>query len=198
MNLICKWKWKRKSMLARRCLGTIIRNTGLNFCVELGKWLTPEAQYVAMGFPVTLTQQIMSGSICHVSKLVEENDQVVTDCVFMPRKRTRRSLTHQVGNSMHVNSVGAAMFMMVLFCPSLGDRQERQFPNDQATKAWYLPGGGWVGNRGLGISHISSSSSSSSAPPAAPAIAWEEAQVHAAAAAARALLNAHDVAALLA
>jgi hypothetical protein len=99
----------------RLCLGTIIRNTGINFCVAQDMWLPPQTQYLAMGFPITLQQQVMTGSRCHCSRIAPEEDDY-------PSSRTQKSLRTQCGNSMHINSIGAAMFMTFLLMPSLGRR----------------------------------------------------------------------------
>jgi hypothetical protein len=116
---------------ARRDLGTIIRNTGINYSLARNTWLTPECQYVAMGFPVTSDQQMLTNSTCHVSRVRGERPAELDDHVdiTIPDSRTQKSKRTQVGNSMHINSIGSSMFLFVLMFPSVGKRTTSTTPS---------------------------------------------------------------------
>ena len=109
----------------RGCLATIIRNTGINFeqfphsmsttdgdgpVAQVPRWMYAREQAFSMGFPISRMQQgVAHGARCCFSESVP-----------VPPSRTRRSMTNQIGNSMHVNSIGAADMLAVLVAPGLG------------------------------------------------------------------------------
>ena len=85
-------------------LHTLRKGMGLTWLPPLRRWMTPLEQYVAMGFPVTQESIIAYRGV---------------DCMFArgfagssPR-RSRNSMCMQLGNAMHVNSMGSVVFCAV-------------------------------------------------------------------------------------
>eukprot|EP00969_Alexandrium_andersonii_P370316 15477006-Alexandrium_andersonii.AAC.1 len=65
-----------------------------------------------MGFPVNATAAEACGTSCHMAR----------DAPNVPVTRSHRSQTHQIGNAMHVNSVGSILLLVALKFPMLGEK----------------------------------------------------------------------------
>jgi site-specific DNA-cytosine methylase len=110
----------------RNNLNTIMKNVGIMFLPEFAtytpegqttaepralpsRWLTASELFTAMGFPVTESAVSRTFALCHVSRGLPA----------VPG-RSHRSLWNQVGNTMHLNSIGAAKLSLYLVLPCLG------------------------------------------------------------------------------
>jgi len=90
------------------CFGGTARTNSNNFCPpeahEPPRWMSALEQAAAMGFPITdLQVAAANGTVC---------------CFTLdrpaPAHRTRRSCAQQVGNSMHVASIGSVILFNLL------------------------------------------------------------------------------------
>eukprot|EP00973_Karenia_brevis_P045899 6355830-Karenia_brevis.AAC.1 len=63
----------------------------------------------SMGFPITKQHQHASHTTCLFSR-----------GHVAPTSRSRRSICHQVGNTIHINAVGAVHMSILMKLPSLG------------------------------------------------------------------------------
>ena len=81
-------------------LHTVIKNVGLVWDDESGRWFTPSDLLAAQGF--------------RHSRL----DVVTNSFQITAPDRTRSDMVQQMGNSMHVNAIGA----VIAFCMSLKDK----------------------------------------------------------------------------
>ena len=84
-------------------LSTLIAGMGIIFSPELGRWLIPIELWLSMGFPVTHAVVSRTGVVCQVSRGFPNAS----------RSRTRASQLKQIGNAMHVESVGS--FLLTAF-----------------------------------------------------------------------------------
>ena len=57
-----------------------------------------------MGFPVTKKAVAQTGTACQFSK----------SCKEVPKSRTRASQIRQIGNAMHVESIGSLLLVVIL------------------------------------------------------------------------------------
>ena len=104
-------------------LNTLIKNIGIMFLpktyVHSGdvkelpcRWLAVPELFLAMGFPVTdSTIEACCGAKCPLSRGV---DAIAA--------QSRRSACNQVGNTMHINSIGAVHMAILLLIPALGSK----------------------------------------------------------------------------
>ncbi len=67
-----------------------------------------------MGMPVSERHQ----ALVHGARCVFSNGVPIIG------ERTRRTATNQIGNSMHVNSIGATTMLTTLLVPMLGSRND--------------------------------------------------------------------------
>ena len=96
------------------------------------RWIMPSELWSCMGFPSTAEAQAACKADCWFSRQK-----------IAPAKRSPHSQRSQIGNSIHVNLIGASVATTVLALPTLG---ERMAPSQ----------------RGCASSAVSSGSSSSS------------------------------------
>ena len=115
-------------------LNTIVAQAGLMFLPELDvwsigldgrtrvrelgecealsrRWFTPSKQYTAMGSPIT---EAVIDSCCGVTCCMSRG-------ALGAFRSSRRSVCHHCGNTMHLNSVGAAKVVLYLVLPCLGE-----------------------------------------------------------------------------
>lgn len=94
-------------------LHTIIRNCGLvwNPTLQPPRWLVPQEIALAMGLPVDPDSVATTGVSCWMSR-------VPATGAANNAHRTHRSSLNQLGNSMHVNAIGAVVMAVMLGYPS--------------------------------------------------------------------------------
>eukprot|EP00959_Pyramimonas_sp_CCMP1952_P323859 6777750-Pyramimonas_sp.AAC.1 len=92
--------------------------------MSLRRWLTPSELWLAMGFPSTATVADAVGATCQF-----------TAHSRAPPKRSRASQLKQLGNCMHVQSLGSMMLLMLLkFYPLI--TKHRTAASAAAAAAW--------------------------------------------------------------
>ena len=85
-------------------LSCLMAGMGIIFSPELGRWLIPIELWLTMGFPVTPAGVSRTGVVCQFSRGFPN----------APRTRTRASQLKQIGNAMHVESVGSVLLTAFL------------------------------------------------------------------------------------
>jgi hypothetical protein len=94
-------------------LMTITANIGMLWSRPHGRWFATPELLCAMGFPCTVELvAACAGTQCCFSPGVDP-----------PPSRSIKSLRRQVGNSMHVNMIGAFQSVLLFALPMLGDRK---------------------------------------------------------------------------
>ena len=78
------------------------------------RWFTPSELFTAVGFPIT---EAVIDACCGVTCCMSRG----APGAF---RSSRRSVSHQGGNTMQLNSVGAAKVVLYLVLPCLGDRSD--------------------------------------------------------------------------
>jgi len=90
-------------------LQTLLANQGLTMSPKHDRWLVCSELLTTMGFPITTDAVKMCGTACEFSRSLEPSSL-----------RTRASCAKQVGNSMHINSIGAVHFSVAMKLVPLG------------------------------------------------------------------------------
>ena len=85
-------------------LSCLMAGMGIIFSPELGRWLIPIELWLTMGFPVTPAGVSRTGVVCQFSRGFPN----------APRTRTRASQLKQIGNAIHVESVGSVLLKAFL------------------------------------------------------------------------------------
>ena len=84
-------------------LPTFYAGMGLMFSTRLRRWLMASEMWLVMGFPATASAAEDAGTAC-----------AFTANFPSPPQRTRASQVRQIGNAMHVQSLGSIMLVAVL------------------------------------------------------------------------------------
>lgn len=124
----------RPMMTRGNYLNTLIRNVGIMMLPDgIGSrsqtWWTASEYFEAMGFPIRHSTQEASGVKCVFS-------------IGQPKVwgRTRRSMCHQVGNAMHVNSIGKVILTTYLKVPDINaEKEARSEEGGKATSSSSVP-----------------------------------------------------------
>ena len=104
--------------LVSGALHTIIRNNGLIWIpAPWNRWMCPSEIMTSMGFPISdEAVKAASGVTCQFSR--------ATSTSIAHPLRTRRSVTNQAGNAMHVNAIGCVIACATILEPNLGTRAQ--------------------------------------------------------------------------
>ena len=104
-------------------LPTLISGMGIMFSPWHERWLLPIELWLAMGFPVTPTATAKTGVMCQFSRAFPSP----------PPGRRRSSQLKQIGNAMHMESVGSILLTMVLkLAPLFPKRRHADDPPDHS------------------------------------------------------------------
>ena len=95
-----------KRALRSRCgkLPTLIAGMGIMFSPIHDRWFFPIELWLSMGFPVTETDVSRTGVMCQFSR----------GFLRVPGSRSRASQLKQIGNAMHVESIGSVLLTVFL------------------------------------------------------------------------------------
>ncbi len=94
-------------------LDCLIKGQSFTWVPHLRRWFTTLKLFTAMGWPITDDHVSASGSVA--SAFSRSNSSRA------PESRTRHTMHQQTGNGMHVNSIGAVIFAILLRCPGILD-----------------------------------------------------------------------------
>ena len=106
-------------------LHTLIRNTGLIFHPQLERWMLPLEMFAAVGFAIDEACVKELGTTCQFSRGRTQINP----------KRTRSSMSKQVGNSMHISCIGAFIFGALLLRPNLVDPLANPVPYETGARS---------------------------------------------------------------
>ena len=110
---------------------TLIRSSGIIMTPPSDgaapRWLTPQELATSMGFPIHAEAQAACGN---------------TACLFSRqspgcRKRSSHSVRAQIGNAMHINVIGAAIAVVILRLPMLGEVRSQRPAESSAAKSMF-------------------------------------------------------------
>jgi hypothetical protein len=93
-----------------RSLQTLTKSMGILWHLGAGRWLSALEQFLAMGHPILQSHVVAAGGSSMFSIALEGDPSPL---------RTRRSLSSQAGNAMHVNSIGAVLASVLILVPGL-------------------------------------------------------------------------------
>ena len=89
---------------------TVVSNAGLLFSPEMLRWIMIPEIAASLGHPITDDQVEAAGGLVSPFSLKTEP----------PSTRTRSSSMYALGNTMHINAVGAVLCTICLVFPNLG------------------------------------------------------------------------------
>ena len=113
-------------------LPTLLRSMGVLWCHDERRFLALPEILSSMGYPISEAAQEASKASCQFSRGAGSVDRT-------PPTRSHKSVCEQVGNAVHVNTIAAALFLVVLLFPHFDDpgntmeqitrRQKQQAPS---------------------------------------------------------------------
>ena len=95
---------KRALRSKRGKLPTLIAGMGIMFSPKHNRWYFPSELWLSMGFPVTEDDVSRTGVMCQFSRGFPS----------VPGRRSRASQLTQIGNAMHVESIGSVLLTVFL------------------------------------------------------------------------------------
>jgi hypothetical protein len=109
---------KSKELVTRNvscdALHTMIMNAGITWVADWDRWIVPSELWTSQGFPITSEHIAITGVSTQFSR-----DQ---DPDLLSTRRSRNSQINQLGNTMHVNAIGAVLFAVLIRFPEIGVR----------------------------------------------------------------------------